>query len=165
MAMAVRSRWLLLPAGWALLALGCPNTRTYPTPPPVPMSAFPGGSIADRSWDGAFPTGGATLHVAPGGTEAGDGSEAAPFARVQQGLDRAGPGDTVLVHAGTYREAVVVTRSGTADAYLRLLGDGAVLSGGVSVEGASYVVVAGLEVRDAPGPGIAVRGGHDVVVQ
>ncbi len=49
-------------------------------------------------------------HVAAGG--AGDGSAAAPFGRIQQGMQAAQPGDTVLVAPGTYPEMVTTVRSG-----------------------------------------------------
>src|SRR5512133_1236173 len=45
-----------------------------------------------------------TYHVAPGGA----------IASIQAAVDRAGPGDTIVVHAGTYRESVQVRNSGTA---------------------------------------------------
>ncbi|SCE78796.1 Right handed beta helix region [Micromonospora purpureochromogenes] len=62
---------------------------------------------------------GTELHVSskycsPTGTR--DGSPAAPFCTIQAASDVAGPGQTVLVHPGTYQENVSFTRSGTADA-------------------------------------------------
>ncbi len=52
-------------------------------------------------------------HVAAGG--AGDGSAAAPFGRIQQAMQKAQPGDTVLVAPGTYPEMVSTVRSGGPD--------------------------------------------------
>jgi hypothetical protein len=49
-------------------------------------------------------------HVASG--SAGDGSAAAPFGRIQQAMQAAQPGDTVLVAPGTYAELVATVRSG-----------------------------------------------------
>ena len=48
------------------------------------------------------------------------------FSTIQAAADAAGPGDTILVHAGTYREDVTFTRSGTPDApiAMRPYGDG-----------------------------------------
>lgn len=85
------------------------------------------GSVTTRS--DKWPTGsGKTIRVAPGGS--GDGSEARPFGTIQQAVDVAGPGDTVLVAPGTYRESVVVKTSGTPDAWLLIKAQpGATLDG------------------------------------
>jgi hypothetical protein len=56
----------------------------------------------------------ATWYVAPGGS--GQGSAAAPFGRIQDAADAAGPGDVVSVAPGVYHETVTVTHSGTAAA-------------------------------------------------
>lgn len=47
---------------------------------------------------------GRTLEVAPRGDEAGTGTPEKPFRTIGRALRQAGPGDTVLIHAGTYRE-------------------------------------------------------------
>ncbi|MBI5486214.1 MAG: right-handed parallel beta-helix repeat-containing protein [Deltaproteobacteria bacterium] len=71
-----------------------------------------------------------TLHVQAGAAAGGDGSEAAPFATIQEGVDEAGPGDRVLVHAGTYREAVEFPRSGEAGRFIQVVGEeGAIVDG------------------------------------
>lgn len=46
-----------------------------------------------------------TYHVAPpasGGSDSNPGTEALPWATLQHAANRVGPGDTVIVHAGTY---------------------------------------------------------------
>ena len=50
-----------------------------------------------------------TLHVATDGSDtSGDGTEARPWQTIQQAAGEAVPGDTVLVHPGTYTDAVEV---------------------------------------------------------
>jgi hypothetical protein len=88
------------------------------------------GSITTRS--DVFPTGsGRTFHVAPGGSDSADGSEDRPLATIQHAVDLAGPGDTVLVHPGIYRESVTITSSGSVSAYLlvQAAGPGVILDG------------------------------------
>lgn len=51
--------------------------------------------------------------VAPGG--AGAGTSAAPFARIQDGLNAAQPGDTVTVRPGRYAESIHSVRSADAE--------------------------------------------------
>src|SRR5687767_966117 len=61
--------------------------------------------------------------VAPGGT--GNGTSAAPFGRVQEGLNAALAGDTVTVLPGKYAEAVQTVRSGSSSMPIRLRAQGA----------------------------------------
>src|SRR4051794_15132548 len=55
------------------------------------------------------------LHVATTGSDAADGSEANPFRTINRAAALAQPGDTVVVHAGEYREWVVPRRGGLSD--------------------------------------------------
>ncbi|MFO8013265.1 MAG: right-handed parallel beta-helix repeat-containing protein [Phycisphaerae bacterium] len=66
-----------------------------------------------------------------------DGSEAAPYRTVTDGLKTAGPGDTVVVHAGLYRESVRVPggEAGRPVTLMAAEGERAVLSGAVAVTG------------------------------
>ena len=43
------------------------------------------------------------LHVSTTGSDSADGSADAPFRTIDRAAQAAGPGDTVLVHAGVYR--------------------------------------------------------------
>ncbi len=72
-------------------------------------------------------------HVAPGGT--GSGSAAAPFGKIQQALQAAQPGDTVLVAAGTYAEGLATVRGGVAGAPITIKAAGAARSALVSRAG------------------------------
>lgn len=57
---------------------------------------------------------GSSLHVSVTGDDAGSGSSSSPFRTIQHCADVARPGDTCVIHAGTYRETVTPQRSGTA---------------------------------------------------
>jgi alpha-N-arabinofuranosidase len=53
-------------------------------------------------------------HVATNGNDAGAGSKDAPWLTIQKAATTLQPGDTCIVHAGTYREWVNPARGGTA---------------------------------------------------
>ena len=55
-------------------------------------------------------------HVAPDGSNGNPGTEDRPFKTISRAADIAGPGDTVTVHAGTYREWINPKRGGESDA-------------------------------------------------
>ncbi len=54
-------------------------------------------------------------HVAINGSGSGDGSYTLPFKTIMQAVKVAFPGDTITVHAGTYREWVNPLRGGESD--------------------------------------------------
>lgn len=56
-----------------------------------------------------------TLHVAPTGLDSADGGEGTPLRTINEAARRAEPGDTVLVHAGEYREWVRPARGGRGE--------------------------------------------------
>jgi hypothetical protein len=56
-----------------------------------------------------------SLHVATTGSDDADGSEARPFRTINRAAELARPGDTVIVHAGEYREWVTPRRGGLSD--------------------------------------------------
>ena len=76
-----------------------------------------------------------TWHVdqAAAPADGGDGSAARPFARINQAAALAGPGERVLVRAGTYRECVRPARGGGGPAamihYQAAPGETVVISG------------------------------------
>src|SRR5215207_11645986 len=53
-----------------------------------------------------------TYHVSPTGSDEHAGTEAQPLLSIQKAVDRARAGDTVLLHAGTYAQTVVLRHSG-----------------------------------------------------
>ena len=64
---------------------------------------------------GVFSAVAAELHVAPPptGSDANPGTLAQPFATILYAEHQASPGDTIHIHAGTYRETVTFLQSGT----------------------------------------------------
>ena len=71
------------------------------------------------------------LHVNASAPPGGDGSAAAPFQTIQEGVDRAVPGTQVLVADGVYRETVSFPGSGAANNWIQVKaeGSGAILDG------------------------------------
>ena len=61
---------------------------------------------------------GVTYHVAPGGRDTNPGSASSPWASIQRAANTLGPGDTVIIAPGVYRESVGIARSGAAGAYI-----------------------------------------------
>lgn len=60
-------------------------------------------------------TTGTVYHVSKTGSDLNPGTAAQPFATIQRAADLAMPGDTVVVHAGEYREWVDPKTGGTGD--------------------------------------------------
>ena len=71
---------------------------------------------------------GAEIHVSTKGSDSAAGTAAAPLRTVQAAIDRATPGTTIKVHAGTYSQVLNIKNSGTASARIVVTnaGDGAV---------------------------------------
>ena len=74
------------------------------------------------------------LRVSPAGLDANPGSKREPLRTIQAGVDRAGPGDTVVVGEGVYRETVSFPRSGESGRPIT-----------VSAEAGARVVVSGCD--------------------
>lgn len=91
-----------------------------PGPPPAPPPPPP------------VPTG-AVYHVSPSGSDSAPGTSAAPWRTIAKANATLRAGQTVLIHAGTYREGIAPSASGSAGAPIvyRAAGDGpAILDGG-----------------------------------
>src|SRR5690348_4286248 len=89
---------------------------------PIPVRRLTGSAAAGEGRHGSdthfeiFRDGGrhtmTTLHVAVDGADTADGSAGRPFAAISRAAELAMPGDTVLGHAGEYREWVRPRRGG-----------------------------------------------------
>ena len=61
-----------------------------------------------------------TYYVSPTGSDSSPGTQAQPFATVQNGVNQLSAGDTLILRAGNYREFVTVARSGSAGSPITL---------------------------------------------
>jgi hypothetical protein len=114
------------------------------------------------------------LHVATDGTDApGRGEETRPFRTIQYAVDRALPGDQVVIASGLYTRPASVHRGGLEGAPLMIRSaepGGAILDGGRSagdlllLDHAPHVIIYGLELRWFGDAGIAVEDSPDVVI-
>jgi hypothetical protein len=118
----------------------------------------------------------ASFYVDPLGDDAHAGTLDVPWRTVQHAARMLQPGDSVLVAAGVYPEAVVITRSGTAESRITFQGlAGAVLespdpNASLSAfdvrDGVSNVIVDGFEMRGGYHETIYVRAGaSDITVR
>jgi hypothetical protein len=81
----------------------------------------------------------AELHVRPNGSDRAEGSDAHPFRTIGRAASLAQPGDTVVVHAGVYREWVRPRYAGLSDrrriTYTAAAGEHVVIKGSEVVTG------------------------------
>src|SRR5512138_956335 len=77
------------------------------------------------------------LHVNDDVPAGGDGSAAAPFKTIQEGVNHASPGTQVLVADGIYHEAVTFPASGNVNQWIQVKaeGSGAILDGSEALTG------------------------------
>jgi hypothetical protein len=128
------------------------------------------------------PPPGPAYYVAPNGNNSNAGSENSPFRTIQHGVNQLRPGDTLIVRAGTYHEALRIQKSGTADRPITIMaypGERPIVDGQyrlpsgpvhgrdpksgntftfvplVSLEG-KYIVFDGLEVKRSAGRGMRI---------
>jgi parallel beta-helix repeat protein len=106
---------------------------------------------------------GNTYYVAPNGSDSNNGSESSPFQTIQKGADVAQPGDTVLVHGGSYDKFSVPT-SGTQAQPITFRanpGEQPVISApgntAIVLSGVSFIIVDGL-TSNGSGDGIIIQG-------
>ena len=113
-----------------------------------------------------------TWHVATTGNDANSGADSSPFSTIQRAVTAAQPGDTVIVHPGTYLGFKVSTRA-TAAAPITFKADGTVNINGaattdrdaIHVEGSSYVIIDGFTVTGAGRAGISALDSDHITVR
>jgi regulation of enolase protein 1 (concanavalin A-like superfamily) len=107
---------------------------------------------------------GRTFHVMPG-AGGGDGSPQAPFGGIAAAQNVAQPGDTFLLHAGSYGGRIRLSRAGTTAAYIvwKAIGDGEVFIDGIDV-GASHIWLEGLTIRNQTSGVLTANAPQNVVV-
>lgn len=95
------------------------------------------GGVASTQADELQFTPSAIVHVDVNSASGGDGSAAAPFRTIQEGVNHAGPGTQVLVADGVYHEAVSFPTSGTTNNWIQVKaeGGGAILEGSENLAG------------------------------
>ena len=118
----------------------------------------------------------ATYVVDPAGDDANAGDAGTPWRTIKHAASSVAAGDTVIVHAGTYRESVSVSRSGAAGSPISFVADpGAVLvspNPSASCEafnildGVSFITLQGIEATGGFDETIFVRpGAHDISIE
>jgi nitrous oxidase accessory protein NosD len=115
-----------------------------------------------------------TWLVGPAGRDGAPGDAAAPLRSIQEAVDRAGPGDTILLEAGIYAEPVVFDHGGVEGKPITLRAAEkwkAILDGArrhddlIRIEKAPFIVIEDLQIRWYRETGIRVRGAAGVRVQ
>ena len=112
-------------------------------------------------------------HVSPSGRDGSEATDASPVRTIQFAVDRAGPGDTILLHPGIYSDPVRITTGGAAGRPLTLRAVKkweAILDSGrraeimIDIDGAPFVDIRDLEIRWYRRIGVRVNKSPDVVV-
>lgn len=137
---------LLVPVAINLLRSGDDGAEGGSSVAAGASSAAPAVSASDTSVS--------PIVVEAGAGPAGDGSAQRPYGSIQQALERAEPGETVQVGAGTYHETVRSVQPGRPDAPITIEGRDAVIAGDDDVNHLveithDHLVLRGFELRDA----------------
>ncbi|RYG26439.1 DUF1565 domain-containing protein [bacterium] len=117
------------------------------------------------------------IFVSPSGNDTGPGTSEQPFRTIQHATDRVQPGGTVTIRAGTYAEAVRLTKSGSyfgrtitirsaPGEKVVLDGEGLAPSPAIfSTAGQDHLLIRGITVRNGVNLGLAVEGSYRVRVE
>lgn len=119
----------------------------------------------------------ADLHVSPAGNDAtGDGSQARPYREIRRAIEKARPGDTVLVADGRYRGFNVFGVGATADRPLTIRAQGLKAEvlptedrrdnrDTIYIDGSSWVTIEGLRAFNGKRAGVRIEGGGHVTIR
>ena len=117
----------------------------------------------------ALANAGKTYHVSVSGNNSAAGSEASPWRSIQHAADSVSPGDTVLVHAGSYRDRVFFRKSGTAEApilFSAAPGEAVTVRALELAPGTGYLNFANLNVEGFKNWGVSLEGdNHHVTLR
>lgn len=115
-----------------------------------------------------------TYTVATNGNDGAAGTLAAPLRTIKAGFSKAVAGDTIQVRSGTYTEEIIVRKSGTAAAPIKLVaypGESPIIDGNNTLPGqygalvyfgGNYLQVSGFEIRNSLNYGVHFEGKYDV---
>lgn len=112
-------------------------------------------------------------HVSPSGRDGAAGTAAAPLRTTQVAVDRAGPGDTILLHPGLYPDPIRITRGGSegrpltiraAKKWTAILDSNRRVDVMVAVDNAPFVAIRDLEIRWYRSTGISISDSPDATV-
>jgi hypothetical protein len=104
------------------------------------------------------------LYVSPTGNDTNPCTATAPCKTIQKGVNMLQAGSMLHILAGTYSEAVSVSKSGTQAAPIRIVGEGAVLqNGGIGaflISNSNWVSFEGLTITGYTGSDFEIKDSH-----
>ena len=101
-------------------------------------------------------------YVSPAGNDSNPGTSAAPFKTLAKGVSVIAAGDSLMV-LGSYNQTLVVSKSGTANAPINIIGNAAILdmggsqANGIKISG-NYINISGFEVKGSTSHGVLISG-------
>ena len=111
-------------------------------------------------------------YVSTTGSDTNDGGVLAPFLTINKARGLMNPGDTCVIRGGTYKEQVIVTKSGLPDAPITFSGDGNVVidcedvrDTGFTLNGVRHIIIANLEVKNGRNYNVLTVGGGDNIIR
>jgi hypothetical protein len=120
----------------------------------------------------------ADYYVSPTGLDTNPGTLAAPFAKIQTGINTLQPGDTLYLRGGTYPERVIINRLGNSTGWTTITkyqeeipiidGQGIIINpsaGLVDIRNSNYLIIQGLTVINSDDAAIYARASQNLDIQ